>query len=82
MDGAERKLGFYQDFYVEASDLDSAELSAVELIRASDLQKVVLNTEDDPPMLCLDQISEVYIPNETKFELGGQGRIFFSMEDS
>ena len=81
MNGVERKLGFYQNFYLEASDPDSAELAAVALIRSNDLQEVVLNTADDPPELYLDEISEVKSPDEPHPELAVQGRTFFPMEE-
>ncbi len=57
--GQESKHGFYKTVFITSSDPEQAELDAVQLIRESDIKKLVKNERSDPPMLFLDEIEEI-----------------------
>ena len=58
IENAVQKCGFFTTRFVEADSLDSAENTALDLIR-EELKGMVLNEEDDPPSLFFDQIEEI-----------------------
>ncbi|MDT4331833.1 hypothetical protein ACQE3E_12130 [Methylomonas sp. MED-D] len=60
VDGKIERMGFYVTRYVEADNHEEAELKAVYLVRNIErLKGAHLNTEDDPPMLYLEEMYEI-----------------------
>ena len=59
LDGKPRKYGFYKTVYVDSSDPSQAELDAVEYIRSSELKDQVSNSENDPPMIYVEEMYEL-----------------------
>jgi hypothetical protein len=63
VEGKWEKMGFYTPRFADASDPLLAEHTALEDFRQStkyrDLMEAALNSEDDPPMLCGEDIEEV-----------------------
>ncbi|MFQ5330335.1 MAG: DUF2231 domain-containing protein [Thermodesulfobacteriota bacterium] len=58
-DGKVNKTGFYAARCVEAQDMSGATDIAMKSFRA-DLKDMVVNSEDDPPVLNVEEICEVY----------------------
>ena len=58
LDGKIKRLGFYTTRYVEAEDTKLAEFKAVEFIQ-NDLDQIVLNSHENPPMLYAEDIKEL-----------------------
>ncbi len=54
-----KKHGFYAARAVEAKDTTEAVDVAMDSIRA-ELKKDVLNDESDPPIMCLEELYQVY----------------------
>ncbi len=65
-----RKHGFYAARAVEAKDSSDAIDAAMNSVR-TDLKKDVLNDESDPPIMCLEELYEVY-SLENDMEVGEQ----------
>jgi hypothetical protein len=60
MDDKIGNYGFYTNRFVEANDLEDAEIKAVQLIRKrEDAKTAILNKPDDPPMLYAEEIVEI-----------------------
>jgi hypothetical protein len=73
-DGGEPKLmGFYVNVYVETETPQQAEDDAVQLVRASSkLRSAVVNAQDDPPRLLVDEVAELSDwPNDCVRPLSG-----------
>jgi hypothetical protein len=65
IDGKVKKHGFYQNMFVEADSPRQAETLATARIRLNkELKDATLNSQDDPPKVCLDTIWELDDPNE------------------
>jgi hypothetical protein len=76
MDGETAKRGFFTTRVVEASDPRAAEYAAVQLLREDqDLRSIVLNAKDDPPVMDVQEISEVEAMPEVQ-----PGKIWYQME--
>lgn len=57
------KYGFHTKRYIEAASEDQAEKRALRLIfNDSDLQRIILNGEDDPPNIMAEEIYEIDRP--------------------
>ncbi|MFQ5585861.1 MAG: DUF2231 domain-containing protein [Thermodesulfobacteriota bacterium] len=54
-----KKTGFYAARSVEAHDVSTATEATMDLLRA-DLKDVVVNDESDPPVISVEEVSEVY----------------------
>ena len=51
-DGKQEKHGFHQNIFIDADSPRQAELSAASTIwHDEELQKAILNPEDDPPVI-------------------------------
>ena len=60
VEGVRQRLGFFTNVFVEAFTPADAESRAIELIREDvQLQKMLLNAEDDPLSLSADEVREV-----------------------
>jgi hypothetical protein len=60
MDGKIAKRGFLQNFFLEAKSPAEAETLAVQKIRGNeDLRAITRNPKDDPPVIVLDEMSEL-----------------------
>jgi hypothetical protein len=60
VDGVPTRMGFYTTVFVEAFSRADAEARATDLLRSDpDLLNVMMNKEDDPLVLSLDEINEV-----------------------
>lgn len=60
MDGKVGKHGFFQTFQVEAKDPETAELNVVKEIQSDeDFVSIILNKENDPSRVFLDEIYEI-----------------------
>lgn len=67
--GDQAKYGFRTKRYVEAANEEQAERIAMGLIfNDRDLQKIVLNKEDDPPSIEVEEIKEVEKPTEEDYK--------------
>ena len=56
----EAKHGFYTTCFVEAADVEGAEIAAVEHLRErQSLRAMTLNGRDDPPMMYVTAIKEL-----------------------
>jgi hypothetical protein len=65
-----KKHGFYAARGVEAKDTTDAVDVAMGLIRA-ELKKDVLNDESDPPIMCLEELCQVYsLEDSMEMEVG------------
>jgi hypothetical protein len=75
-DGKQEKHGFHQNIFIDADSPRQAELSAASTIwHDEELQKAILNPEDDPPVIQLDTIWELDILDDvSQVETG---RTFF-----
>lgn len=60
VDGKRQRMGFYTTRFVEAANLDDAELAAVDELRAEGKLKP-LNDRGDPARVLVDRIDEVSI---------------------
>ena len=69
------KHGFFQNIFIESENSESAEDKAVEIIRNSDIREIVKNKPDDPPMIYLEEITE--LENFDGVEQLIQGRSFY-----
>ncbi len=58
-DGKPRKMGFYKTVFVDSSDPAAAELDAVEFIRNGELRDKILNAEEDPPLIFVEEMYEL-----------------------
>ena len=59
VEGRAQKVGFYATRFVEAADPEEAEGAAFEMIRSDPgLRGIVLNEQDDPPMLYAEEAEE------------------------
>ena len=59
-EGEARRVGFYATRTVEAATTDEAEFAAVELLRRDALlHETTLNEQTDPPMMYVEEITEV-----------------------
>lgn len=59
-DGRVQKMGFYTNRFVEADNPEDAEQVAIEMMRREDkLKQIVLNDQNDPPKLFVEEIAEV-----------------------
>jgi len=56
--GELKKHGFYTSRLVEAPDEETAELMAVDLLKA-EYREVLSNTKDDPPVVYVEEIVEL-----------------------
>ncbi|WP_092208379.1 hypothetical protein [Desulfoluna spongiiphila] len=75
--GKTAKYGFYQNVFVVADDLNSAELLGIKKIKEDKkLQAITLNIEEDPPMIYLDSYCEVEEITERE-PLSEQGRTYY-----
>jgi len=55
-----KKMGFFTTRFVKAHDLETAEKMAVERIKSDpSLKGVISDDKSDPPMIYLDQYSEI-----------------------
>lgn len=54
LNGEVKRLGFYTNRFVEASDRSLVEQQAIAQVRKDPKLGVVLNAPDDPPILFLD----------------------------
>jgi len=60
MDGKLAKHGFFENFFVEAESPEEAEALAVGKIRGNeDLKAITQNPEDDPPIIVVEEMSEL-----------------------
>ncbi len=60
MDGKIAKHGFFQNFFLEAKSPEEAEDLAVQKIRENeDLKAITRNPKDDPPIIVLEEMSEL-----------------------
>ncbi len=60
MDGRIAKYGFFTTRFVEATDADAAENTAVQMIRETQrLRDLVRNAPDDPPVMDVTDITEM-----------------------
>ena len=80
LDERETLMGFYQTIYLEADDPEQAELSAVNVIRESDLKEVVIQNPELSPMIYLEEIEE--IANFDEADSLVEGRSFYPMDDN
>lgn len=59
-DEVSERLGFFTTRFVEASSIEEAELTAINLIKQDSwLRSATLNDKNDPPMLYVDEIAEL-----------------------
>jgi len=71
-----KKYGFFQNIYLEAPTPEEAELLAVKQIRnTAELKNATLNAKDDPPMIYLNEITE--LESFEGIENLGEGRTFY-----
>jgi hypothetical protein len=76
VDGVVAKRGFITFKCVEAEDAESAELTAVQMIRDDqELRPLVQNEVSDPPCMSMISIHEV----ESFDEVEGLGKIWYEM---
>ena len=60
MDGKVAKHGFFQNFFLEAESPEQAENLAVQKMRENDdLKEITQNPKEDPPVIVLEQMSEL-----------------------
>ena len=60
IDGRVAKHGFYQNFFIETPSPAEAEDLAVQKVRGNeDLRAITQNREDDPPVIVLEEMSEL-----------------------
>ena len=74
IEDAVQKCGFFTTRFVEAMDASSAEQQAMDFIR-KELQGVVLNDREDPPVMYIDKLEE--IPSFDDNEVPGTGFTWF-----
>jgi hypothetical protein len=56
----QQRLGFYSHIFVEAPDEATAEQQAVEVLQQdAELQGEILNEQDDPPVMSVEEIEEL-----------------------
>jgi hypothetical protein len=59
-DGKAVRMGFYTTLFLEATDPESADFAAANLLRADPkLRDILLNERDDPPRLVTEGIEEI-----------------------
>jgi hypothetical protein len=76
IDGEIENLGFYTTRYVEAEDSNLAEFNAVEIIRNdAELNETLKNSDDNPPMLLAEEITE--LKNFGEVDPPGSGYSFY-----
>lgn len=78
VDGKAQRLGFYTTRIVEAVDERAAELTAVQLLRDDPTLQDLLNDRSDPPMIYVEEITEVCAPDA---ESSKQGRAWYVEQD-
>ncbi len=60
MDGKVAKHGFFQNIFLESETPEQAEELAVQKIRENvDLKAITQNAKDDPPVIFLEEMSEL-----------------------
>jgi len=74
VDGQLQRLGFYTTRFVDAFDEKAAELMAVQLIRDDPKLGEALNERSDPPMICVEQVTRVAVPDS---EYANAGYTFY-----
>lgn len=63
------KYGFHTKRYIEAEHEDQAEKRALRLIfNDHDLQRIIRNKEDDPPLITVEEIIETDEPSPEDFK--------------
>ena len=61
------KYGFHTKRYVRAADEQEAESAALDkLMNDPELHEIVMNREEDPPSLSVEEVQEVERPKEVK----------------
>ena len=66
-EGRPTRMGFYTTRFVEAGGREEAEQVAVAALRREEqLRSCVLNPEDDPPMMYVEEIEEVESLQESR----------------
>lgn len=76
---SEHKCGFYTGVWVEAQDPDDAFSKAVNIIRnQKELNSKLLNSEDDTPMIYLEEIFELDPGAKLRKK---SGKVFFLDDD-
>lgn len=71
-------MGFYSTQFIQAETLDEACASAIAAVRANKkLDGLVLNDEDNPPVLVVDEVEEISELDVSKVE---PGFVFFKEE--
>ncbi|MFO0011206.1 MAG: hypothetical protein ACK553_00525 [Planctomycetota bacterium] len=70
--------GFYVTRYVAEETAEEASIAAIAAVQAEDkLEGLILNSEDDPPRLLVDELEEV---SEADFPAAQPGYVFFEDE--
>jgi hypothetical protein len=60
IEGKPQRTGFYTTRFVKAQDAEKAKAIAEEMIRVdSKLSDGLLNEQDDPPLICAEEVEEV-----------------------
>jgi hypothetical protein len=60
VDGVRQRIGFYTNVFIEAVTSADAEARAIELIRQdAHLRDIILNPDDDPLNLTVDEVQEI-----------------------
>ena len=76
VEGQPKRMGFFKIYFLEARDPQEAENLAVSKIVADPKwQGTLLNSADDPPMMCLDSLAE--LESFEGVESVGTGYIFY-----
>jgi hypothetical protein len=64
MDGVIDKWGFYTFRDVMAANPEDAEFAAIQMLREHQrLRGIIKNSVDDPPMMHLEELTEIEVPN-------------------
>lgn len=80
MDTRVSRHGFFTTRFVEADTPEAAEQLVVGLVRQDpDLQAAVRNEPTDPPMICVDSVSE--IQSFDGYQIPGTGYSWFPDDD-
>jgi hypothetical protein len=79
-EGAAGRYGFYTPRFVEADRPEEAEALAIALVSQDlALRQALLNDQSDPPMICLDELTQV--GSFRGVAVPGSGYTFFPTED-
>lgn len=77
-DGAVRYMGFYVMRYIAEENEEDAIKSAIAAVKSEDkLEGLILNAQDDPPRLMVDELEEV---SEEEIPEALPGYVFFREE--